>query len=185
MTSDAFKRSLKTHQENGFFHNLKILRGIERESLRVTQEGKISQNNHPENLGSPLTSKDITTDFAEALVELVTPTFESAEELFGHLSLLHKFLYSEMGEEILWNFSMPCAFQNEQEIKIAEYGKTNSGLLKHIYRKGLRLRYGSIMQCVSGIHFNFSLSEDSWAPLTRSPDPVSYTHLTLPTILLV
>ena len=137
---------------------------------RQTQEGKISQNNHPENLGSPLTSKDITTDFAEALVELVTPTFESAEELFGHLSLLHKFLYSEMGEEILWNFSMPCAFQSEQEIKIAEYGKTNSGMLKHIYRKGLRLRYGSIMQCVSGIHFNFSLSEDSWAPLTRSPD---------------
>ena len=129
-------------------------------------------------MGAPLTSKDITTDFAEALVELVTPTFESAEELFGHLSLLHKFLYSEMGEEILWNFSMPCAFQNEQEIKIAEYGKTNSGLLKHIYRKGLRLRYGSIMQCVSGIHFNFSLSEDSWAPLTRSPDQgLSLIHI--------
>ena len=45
MTSDAFKRSLKIHQEKGFFKNLKILRGIERESLRVTQEGKISQNN--------------------------------------------------------------------------------------------------------------------------------------------
>ena len=94
MTSDAFKRSLKTHQEKGFFKNLTILRGIERESLRVTQKGQISQNNHPKNLGSPLTSKDITTDFAEALVELVTPTFESAEELYNHLSLLHKFLYS-------------------------------------------------------------------------------------------
>jgi len=65
---------------------------------------------------------------------------------------------------------MPCAFQSEQEIKIAEYGKTNSGMLKHIYRKGLRLRYGSIMQCVSGIHFNFSLSEDSWDTLTNSPN---------------
>ena len=170
MTSDAFKRSLKIHQEKGFFRNLKILRGIERESLRVTQDGKISQRKHPENLGSPLTSEDITTDFAEALVELVTPTFESAEELFQHLSLLHKFLYSEMEEEILWNFSMPCAFKNEKEIKIAEYGHTNSGMLKHIYRKGLRLRYGSIMQCVSGIHFNFSLSESSWEPLTRNPD---------------
>jgi glutamate--cysteine ligase len=170
MTSVAFKRSLRNHQEKGFFKNLKILRGIERESLRVTQEGKISQNSHPKNLGSPLTSEDITTDFAEALVELVTPTFESAEDLFAHLSLLHKFLYSEMEEEILWNFSMPCAFQSEEEIKIAEYGTTNSGMLKHIYRKGLRLRYGSIMQCVSGIHFNFSLSKDSWDTLTRSPD---------------
>ena len=170
MTADAFKRSLKHHQDRGFFKNLKILRGIERESLRVTQEGKISQSNHPKSLGSPLTSEDITTDFAEALVELVTPTFESAEELFEHLSLLHKFLYSEMEEEILWNFSMPCAFQNEKEIKIAEYGDTNSGMLKHIYRKGLRLRYGSIMQCVSGIHFNFSLSTDSWDTLTNIPD---------------
>ena len=170
MTSDAFKRSLKTYQEKGFFKNLKILRGIERESLRVTQEGKISQNSHPKNLGSPLTSKDITTDFAEALVELITPTFESAEELFEHLSLLHKFLYREMGKEILWNFSMPCAFQSEQEIKVAEYGETNSGMLKHIYRKGLRLRYGSIMQCVSGIHYNFSLSKESWYLLSDNPD---------------
>ncbi len=169
MTSDAFKRSLKNHQDTGFFKNLKILRGIERESLRVTQEGNISQNNHPKNLGSPLTSKDITTDFAEALVELITPTFESAEELFEHLNLLHKFLYSEMGEEILWNFSMPCAFQSEQEIKIAEYGKTNSGMLKHIYRKGLRLRYGSIMQSVSGIHYNFSISNQSWNALSKNP----------------
>ena len=169
MTSDAFKRSLKNHQDTGFFKNLKILRGIERESLRVTQEGNISQNNHPKNLGSPLTSKDITTDFAEALVELITPTFESAEELFEHLNLLHKFLYSEMGEEILWNFSMPCAFQNEQEIKIAEYGKTNSGMLKHIYRKGLRLRYGSIMQSVSGIHYNFSISNQSWNAISKNP----------------
>ena len=169
MTSDAFKRSLKKHQDTGFFKNLKILRGIERESLRVTQEGNISQNNHPKNLGSPLTSKDITTDFAEALVELITPTFESAEELFEHLNLLHKFLYSEMGEEILWNFSMPCAFQSEQEIKIAEYGKTNSGMLKHIYRKGLRLRYGSIMQSVSGIHYNFSISNQSWNALSKNP----------------
>ena len=170
MTTEAFQRSLKNHQERGFFENLKILRGIERESLRITQEGKISQDNHPENLGSPLTSKDITTDFAEALVELVTPTFDSAGELFKHISLLHKFLYSEMGDEILWNFSMPCAFRNEQEIKIAEYGNSNSGMLKHIYRKGLRLRYGSIMQCVSGIHYNFSLSEGSWGALTHSPD---------------
>ena len=182
MTSDEFKLSLKTHQEKGFFKNLKIFRGIERESLRVTQEGKISQNNHPKNLGSPLTSKDITTDFAEALVELVTPTFESPKELFEHLTLLHKFLYSHMGEEILWNFSMPCAFQSEQEIKIAEYGESNSGMLKHIYRKGLRLRYGSIMQCVSGIHYNFSLSKDSWNSLCDNPDQKFINNKYLETI---
>ena len=52
MTTDAFKRSLKDHQDKGFFKNLKILRGIERESLRVSEKGRISQKNHPENLDS-------------------------------------------------------------------------------------------------------------------------------------
>ena len=168
MTLDAFKSSLKAHKDNGFFSELKIYRGIERESLRVDHEGCISQKNHPKNLGSPLTSKNITTDFAEALVEIVTPTFESAEALHDHLNFLHRFLYSEMDKEILWNFSMPCSFQDEQEIRIAEYGGTNSGMLKHIYRKGLRLRYGSIMQCVSGIHYNFSISHESWKTLNRN-----------------
>jgi glutamate--cysteine ligase len=170
MTSDAFNSSLKTYKERGFFKELKIFRGIERESLRVDRKGKISQKNHPENLGSPLINKDITTDFAEALVELVTPKFESPEELFDHLSLLHKFLYSELDDEILWNFSMPCAFTNEKEIRIAEYGKSNSGMLKHIYRKGLRLRYGSIMQCISGIHYNFSFTKNSWKTIDNDPD---------------
>ena len=170
MTSDAFNSSLRTYKEKGFFQELKILRGSERESLRVDKNGKISQKNHPKNLGSPLTNKDITTDFAEALVELVTPTFESPEELFNHLNLLHRFLYSELDDEMLWNFSMPCAFTNEKEIRIAEYGNSNSGMLKHIYRKGLRLRYGSIMQCVSGIHYNFSFAENSWKTLDNNPD---------------
>ena len=170
MATLTFKNSLNYYQDNGFFQNLEINRGIERESLRVDQDGSISQADHPEKLGSPLTNADITTDFAEALVELVTPTFNSAEGLFSHLSSLHHFLYSSMEDELLWNFSMPCAFKDPNEIRIAEYGNSSSGMLKHIYRKGLSLRYGSIMQCVSGIHFNFSISKDSWQALTNNPD---------------
>ena len=169
MATLTFKNSLNYHQDNGFFQNLEINRGIERESLRVDQDGSISQADHPEKLGSPLTNADITTDFAEALVELVTPTFNSAEGLFGHLSSLHDFLYSAMEDELLWNFSMPCSFKSADEIRIAEYGNSNSGMLKHIYRKGLSLRYGSIMQCVSGIHFNFSVSRNSWQALENNP----------------
>ncbi|MDO7750619.1 MAG: glutamate--cysteine ligase, partial [SAR86 cluster bacterium] len=170
MATLTFQNSLNYYQDAGFFQNLEINRGIERESLRVDQDGNISQADHPEKLGSPLTNADITTDFAEALVELVTPTFNSAEGLFSHLSSLHQFLYSAMEDELLWNFSMPCAFKDPSEIRIAEYGNSNSGMLKHIYRKGLSLRYGSIMQCVSGIHFNFSISKDSWQALANNPD---------------
>ena len=50
MTSDAFKSSLRAHKDNGFFSELEILRGIERESLRVDHKGRISQKNHPETL---------------------------------------------------------------------------------------------------------------------------------------
>jgi glutamate--cysteine ligase len=169
MASLTFKDSLKGYQDSDFFKTLEINRGIERESLRINQQGQISQSEHPKGLGSPLTNPDITTDFAEALVELVTPTFSSAEGLFNHLSDLHHFLYSTMGDEILWNFSMPCAFNSPEEIRIAEYGSSNSGMLKHVYRKGLSLRYGSIMQCVSGIHFNFSVSKNSWLAIESNP----------------
>ena len=169
MASKQLKSSLLSFQERGFFDGLKINRGIERESLRVDQNGHISQKNHPKNLGSPLTNKDITTDFSEALVELVTPTFDSAEGLFSHLSDLHHFLYDCLEDEMLWNFSMPCAFNDQAEIRLAEYGNSNQGMLKHIYRKGLKLRYGSIMQSVSGIHYNFSLSEKSWTAMSGSP----------------
>ena len=169
MATPTFQDNLSHFQDKDFFQHLEIHRGIERESLRVNKDGSISQANHPKKLGSPLTNSDITTDFAEALVELVTPTYDSAESLFSHLSSLHHFLYAAMEDELLWNFSMPCAFKNAEEIRIAEYGHSNSGMLKHIYRKGLSLRYGSIMQCVSGIHFNFSISKDSWQTLEQNP----------------
>jgi glutamate--cysteine ligase len=35
-------------------------------------------------------------------------------------------------------------------------------MLKYVYRRGLSLRYGRTMQCIAGIHYNYSLSEDVW-----------------------
>ena len=50
------------------------LKGIEREALRVTPEGRISQAPHPRALGSTLTHPHITTDYSEALIELLEMT---------------------------------------------------------------------------------------------------------------
>ncbi len=44
-----------------------IQRGLERETLRVNADGTLATTGHPEALGSALTHKWITTDFAEAL----------------------------------------------------------------------------------------------------------------------
>jgi Gamma-glutamylcysteine synthetase len=158
----TFSSRLAELKDKGFFENVEITRGIEKESLRVNQNARLSESDHPKGLGSPLTNKFITTDFSEALIELVTPTFNSVDEVYEFLLDLHIFAANAMeSDEILWTNSMPCFIRDESEIRIAEFGSSNIGKLKNIYRKGLRVRYGSIMQCVAGIHYNFSFDNDS------------------------
>ena len=150
---DEIKKS-KVSSELNF-----INRGIERESLRVDSSGKISQTPHPSGLGSALTNPYITTDFSEALMELVTPTFNSASECLKFLSDLHVFVNQNLLEESLWPLSMPCQIDSEGDIPIGNYGTSNQGMMKTIYRRGLSNRYGSMMQAIAGIHYNFSFSD--------------------------
>ncbi|MBW0454124.1 MAG: glutamate--cysteine ligase [Candidatus Kinetoplastibacterium crithidii] len=141
----------------------KILRGIEREGLRVDDNGKLSCRKHPKKLGSPLTNNQITTDYSESMLELITSTHNNIDSLIQELLDTHRFVYESMEKEMLWHNSMPpLLIPNEDDIPIAFYGKSNAGLLKHIYRKGLAHRYGKTMQCISGLHYNFSISNDIW-----------------------
>ncbi|MDE2304676.1 MAG: glutamate--cysteine ligase [Gammaproteobacteria bacterium] len=140
-------------------------KGVEKESLRVTPEGRLVQTPHPAGLGAALTSPNITTDFSEALIELVTPPFAQTWELLQYLCDLHQFVYRHLGEEMLWATSMPCAIGSDEEIPLARYGSSNIGRLKTIYRHGLGLRYGRMMQAISGVHFNYSFPEPLWEVL--------------------
>jgi len=142
------------------------LHGIEREGLRVTDEGRLAQTPHPEALGSALTNEQITTDYSESLLEFITPALADPAEVLEKLDQIHRFVYSKLYNEYLWSPSMPCTLPTEENIPIAEYGSSNLGKLKHVYRKGLALRYGRTMQCIAGIHYNFSLPEALW-PLLR------------------
>ena len=135
-----------------------ISRGIEKESLRISKENTISSANHPIALGSALTNKYITTDFSEALLELITPAHSSVENVLKNLNEICKFVMEETPETI-WPSSIPCKIENEDSIRLANYGTSNSGQLKTLYRSGLSHRYGSMMQTVSGIHYNFSFSD--------------------------
>jgi glutamate--cysteine ligase len=141
------------------------LKGIEREALRVTPEGHISKAPHPPTLGSALTHPHITTDYSEALVELVTPPFAQTWELQQYLCDIHQFVYRHLGDELLWVTSMPCVLGGDAEIPIARYGSSNIGRMKHVYRVGLGLRYGRVMQAISGVHFNYSFPEKFWPVL--------------------
>ncbi|QAY90475.1 glutamate--cysteine ligase [Pseudomonas sp. ACM7] len=145
------------------------LHGIERECLRVTGEGRLAQTPHPEELGSALTNEQITTDYSESLLEFITPALPDPAETLASLDKIHRFAYSKLGNEYLWSPSMPCPLPAEEDIPIAYYGTSNIGQLKYVYRKGLALRYGKTMQCIAGIHYNFSLPEKLW-PLLKEAE---------------
>ena len=79
------------------------LKGVEKESLRVSPDGYIEQSEHPRELGSTLTHEHITTDYSEALIELVTPPFRESWELLQYLCDLHQFVYRHLGEQqLMW-----------------------------------------------------------------------------------
>lgn len=149
-----------------------IRRGIEKESLRITPQGRLAQTPHPEALGSALTHPSITTDYSEALLEFITgPATELAGTL-DELDRIHRFVYPHIGDELLWTSSMPCVLEKDEGIPVARYGNSNVARMKTIYRIGLGHRYGRLMQTIAGIHFNFSLDDDFWEWLraeTASP----------------
>lgn len=139
------------------------LHGVERECLRVTLEGKLAQTSHPVALGSPLTNERITTDYAEALLEFVTPAEAQTDRMLAELRDTHAFVGQSLEHELLWSSSMPCPLPDEKDIPIARYGSSLAGQVRHIYRRGLAVRYGKTMQCIAGIHYNFSLPDAFWS----------------------
>lgn len=139
-----------------------IQRGIERETLRVSPNGSIAETLHSEELGKALTHKWITTDFAESLLEFITPVDKSIGHSLAFLRDLHRYTARHLHNERMWPLSMPCFIENEDKITLAQYGESNIGRFKNLYREGLKNRYGALMQTIAGVHYNFSLPIEFW-----------------------
>lgn len=140
-------------------------RGLEKEALRVQADGWLAQTPHPAALGSALTHPHITTDYSEALIELITPACDTISGALGWLDDLHRYTYGHIGSERLWVNSMPCKLGPDSNIPLAQYGSSNIGRMKTLYRHGLGLRYGRRMQTIAGIHYNLSFPETFWQRL--------------------
>lgn len=138
------------------------MHGIEKEGLRVDIQNHIAQTPHAATLGSTLTHPSITTDYSEALLEFITPKLNSLQDSLEYLTDLHAYTLRNIGDERIWPASMPARLQGEESIPIADYGSSNIGTMKHVYRQGLAVRYGRTMQAIAGIHFNFSLPDEFW-----------------------
>ncbi len=153
---------------------LGMRRGLEKESLRARPNGDLALTPHPAALGSALTHPHITTDFSESQIELVTRVHLSIESCLEELTQVHQATYRamrDMGDEMLWVSSMPCALPADETIPIGRYGHSNVGRAKSVYRMGLGHRYGRRMQTISGIHYNWSLpevSDDAYFGLIRN-----------------
>lgn len=85
-----------------------IQRGLERETLRVNADGSLATTGHPKALGSALTHKWITTDFAEALLEFITPVDGDIDHMLTIMRDVHRFTARNLGDERMWPLSMPC-----------------------------------------------------------------------------
>lgn len=159
----SFAERLTVLQDHSIQSSLTGIRhGVEREALRINTDGGLAQSAHQSALGSALTHEYITTDFSESLLEFITPPELSIQKTIGQLNDVHKYVLANIGEERLWPMSMPCFIDSQDAIPIANYGDSNVGKMKSLYRVGLKNRYGSMMQAISGVHFNFSLPEAFW-----------------------
>ncbi len=138
------------------------LKGVERELLRMDETDRLSKEAHPMSLGHPLTHPQITTDFSESMLELISRHHRESVKLVHELKCIHQFTFSNLGKQWPWPYSMPMPHEKNEDIPIARYGETQSAKMKEKYRQGLKERYGGLMQVISGIHYNFSLPEPFW-----------------------
>ena len=141
--------------------------GIEREGLRVDKEGKLSLEPHPEVFGDKVNNPYITIDFSESQVEVITPTFNNIEDSYNFAKALYDIVALEIGDEYIWPQSMPCITPDDDAIPVAEYKNSKEGDANRIYREKLLTKYGGKKQLISGIHFNFSFTEDFIKKLYR------------------
>ncbi|MCL2560378.1 MAG: bifunctional glutamate--cysteine ligase GshA/glutathione synthetase GshB [Turicibacter sp.] len=132
--------------------------GLEREALRITPSGKIAQTDHPPVFGDRTRNPYITTDFAEAQVEMITGVHDTVEEMHKELTLINQTVLRSIGDELLWPYSMPPVV-DWNDVRIAEFPDCHTGSDARQYREYLAEKYGNGVQLVSGIHYNFSYSE--------------------------
>ena len=129
--------------------------GLERETLRVTAEGSMARSPHP----FP-DDPHIVKDFCENQAEINTGVHDTAQGAIDELSEHSNRLTEEIKKrgERLWLYSNPPAIKNADDIPVAVYEGDQQG--KHSYRLYLAEKYGKYKMTLSGIHVNYSLSEE-------------------------
>ncbi len=132
--------------------------GLEKESLRVTTDGRMAQTPHPFDPMDPR----ITRDFCENQTEINTSVFSTAREAVASVGEItgrvERTLAKLPEREYLWPFSNPPYIENEEDIPIAVFEGDRSS--KTAYRHYLANSYGRYKMAFCGIHYNFSFADE-------------------------
>lgn len=140
--------------------------GIEREGLRTTEEGSLSEKPHSEVFGNRNTNAFVTTDFGAAQLELRTTPCATAKECYEKLLNVTNVVLEELRKEgeYLWPYSMPCILPKEENFNFGVYG---DNVAEKQYEQYLNKKYGYEMYCMSGVHLNFSINEKYYKELKK------------------
>ena len=131
--------------------------GIERETLRLDENGYLAKSDHPEEFGDKAHNPYITTDFSESQIEVITPALPDVKEAYNFTRALYDIVAMEIGDEYLWPESMPCIIPDDKDIPVAKFADHSKESQE--YREKLLLKYGGKKQLISGIHYKFSFNE--------------------------
>ena len=141
--------------------------GLEKENLRTVGKGHMALTPHPTIFGDKASNPFITTDFAEAQIEMVTPALESPAQAFQFMQTLHDIVSLTLKDEYLWPYSLPPILpQDDNLIKAAYF--TQPEITQ--YREYLARKYGKRKQLLSGIHYNFSFSQKLMGEIYNATD---------------
>jgi len=130
--------------------------GLEKENLRVNAQGELASTPHSSAFAARDNHPYITTDFAEAQLELITPICSSTKQARDFIIMLHHLVSLELQDEFLWPYSQPPKLpQDLSSIQIAQFNNQNAVG----YREYLSQKYGKYQQLLCGVHFNFSFTD--------------------------
>ena len=151
--------------------------GLEKEGVRINDDATLTQTPHPKQYGDKLENPYITTDFSESQIEIVTPTFETINKTYNFLSLIIDIVNENlMPNEYIWTQSIPPILpEDDSDIPIAKYNNQKDGQHAEKYRMNLANKYGTKKQLISGIHYNFSLKDETIQKLYDNYDS-NYTY---------
>ncbi|PIO82515.1 glutamate--cysteine ligase [Loigolactobacillus backii] len=130
--------------------------GIEVEMHRIDENGRLSKEPYPNNLGDQAENQFIKNDFVQTQLEVITPPIAHSVSAMNYLLALNNTLRNALQPtELLWPLSMPPVLPKD---------KTNISIAatepkKKKYLEAVAKRYGFTNGLPSGVHINLSIDQ--------------------------